>query len=77
MKIEAGDSIIHKPTGETWFCLGVNRDRDQVCAGGWPPTMAKLSDCELVEKGKGLKESEVVYRNSHFGIDWERYVEGE
>lgn len=70
-KIQAGDSIQHKPSGENWFLLGVDSVGNHVCAAGWPPSMAKLSDCTLVEKGKGITLYERNYRNSTFGGSWD------
>lgn len=71
MKIEAGDTIHHGPTGEDWLLLGVNEKRDEVCAAGWPATVAKLSDCTLKAKGKGISEEELAHRNRAFGSCWD------
>ena len=70
-QIEAGDSAQHAPTGETWFLVGVNQDENLVCAAGWPPTTAALSDMTLVRKGDGLTEYEEAYRNRAFGSGWD------
>jgi hypothetical protein len=69
--IEAGDTVLHKPTGETRFLLGVNKAKNRVCVAGWPPKMAELSDCELRRKGKGITEEEREYRDGKFGTDWD------
>lgn len=45
--IKSGDTVLHKPTGETWVVYEVKNDTLKPC--GWPPTYAKLSDCEKVE----------------------------
>lgn len=72
MKIEQGDSVYHRPSGETWLVLGVNHKKDELCVAGWPPTIAKISDCELVEKGnRELTEEELNYRRKEFGMNWE------
>ena len=71
-KIEQGDTVLHKPSGESWFVLGVNYKKDKICVGGWPPTMAQLSDCELEEKGdKVLNEQEILHRSREFGDNWD------
>lgn len=70
-EIKAGSSVSHKPTKETWFVLGVNRQKNQVCVAGWPPTIAKLSDCELANIGNGINQQEKEYRDKEFGMDWE------
>lgn len=52
-KIRAGDTVLHRPSGETWVVCGVNYDRGQLIPCGWPfPTLAMLADCELVERRK-------------------------
>ena len=70
--IEAGDGVKHFPTGESWFILGVNQKRDQVCAAGWPPSIGKLSECVLEEKGTGITGKEREYRDERFGSGWDR-----
>ena len=71
-KIEQGDSVYHKPSGESWFVLGVNYEKDKICIAGYPPTMANLSDCELEEKGNGsLNEQEILHRSKQFGDNWD------
>ena len=72
MKIEQGDSVYHRPSRETWLVLGVNYKKGKLCVAGWPPTMAKISDCELVEKGsRELTEEELKHREKEFGMNWE------
>lgn len=71
MTIEAGDSVKHGPTGETWFVLGVDNKRGKACIAGWPPTICDLSDLTLVDKGNGIDERERKYRQSEFGDCWE------
>lgn len=44
----AGDVVKHRPTGETWR-LAVDQFSDEVSPLGWPETIAKAEDCELVE----------------------------
>lgn len=69
--IQAGDSVLHKPTGETWFILGISQKRNRVCVAGWPPSEAELSDCELVKNGNGITSDELEYRNKQFGTNWD------
>lgn len=47
-KIDTGDSVFHKPTGETWLVAFVEDGRLSWC--GWPEGWANLSDCELTQK---------------------------
>ena len=71
MGIEAGDSVKHGPTGETWLLLGVDTKRGKVCVAGWPPTMAVLSDCTLTKKGIGISDHERAHRCKEFGCGWD------
>lgn len=61
----------HIPSGEEWVILGINRQRDEVCAAGWPATIGKLSDCRLIENMGELSKEEMQYRNNTFGYNWE------
>ena len=70
--IQAGSSVKHIPTGEEWFLLGVNKEKDRVCVAGWPPTIANMSDCiELDDPVRELTEDELVYRSKKFGDSWD------
>lgn len=70
-KIKAGDLVLHRPTGETWYIIGVNEAMNKVCAAGWLPTIADLSDCELVRSGNGITQHELEHRNKTFGAVWD------
>lgn len=45
-----GDTVFHKPTGERWIVAYADAERDELAWCGWPEGLAKLSDCEVVEK---------------------------
>jgi hypothetical protein len=47
--LREGDIVDHGPTGETWVVSAVSGD--ELIPGGWPETIAKVSDCTLVELG--------------------------
>lgn len=50
--IRPNDTVIHKPTGETWVVCGVNRDLGTLIPCGYPfPSVARIADCELKERG--------------------------
>lgn len=49
MSIQTGDTVLHKPTGETWLVAYERDGRLAWC--GWPEGEAKTEDCELLEKG--------------------------
>lgn len=60
----------HKPSGEDWYLLGIDKKGNRVCAAGWPPTIRKLSDCENLEMKGGISEEEIKYRKQQFGDNW-------
>lgn len=47
--MRAGDTVFHRPTGETWLLAWGDAARGEVSACGWPETIAKMADCDLVE----------------------------
>ena len=48
--IRANDLVKHIPTGEEWVVAGVDYQTDRLVPCGYPfPTMARISDCELLE----------------------------
>lgn len=50
--IRPSDTVLHKPSGETWVVCGVDHNKGELIPCGYPfPTLAKLSDCELIEEG--------------------------
>lgn len=50
-RIMPNDIVKHKPTGETWVVCGVNHTDGLLIPCGYPfPTVAKVEDCELIEK---------------------------
>ena len=49
--IKPNDIVIHKPSGEKWVVCGVDYRTGELIPCGYPfPTLAKISDCELVEE---------------------------
>ena len=60
--IRPSDVVLHKPSGETWVVCGVDYDRGELIPCGYPfPSLAKLSDCELVEEHYTAKGQPEVY----------------
>lgn len=43
-----GDTVRHRPTGETWLVAFAHRNEIAWC--GWPDGRAHLSDCEVIER---------------------------
>ncbi len=69
--IKAGSMVKHIPTGETWYLLGVNKEKSKVCVAGYPPTIAELIDCIEIEEGSGIDQEELDYRGKKFGTNWD------
>ncbi len=61
----------HVPSGEDWVLLGLSNERNLVCVAGWPPTEAKLSDCQNFEQVEELHDHEKSYRFHEFGGNWD------
>lgn len=40
--------MYHRPSKETWWVSAVSPDGKELIPGGWPETIAKVSDCELM-----------------------------
>lgn len=47
--IETGDTVYHKPSRETWLVAVVWQN--ELMPMGWPESIAKVTDCQLVDKG--------------------------
>lgn len=49
--IRPNDIVLHKPSGETWVVCGVDHQKGELIPCGYPfPTLAKVTDCELIEE---------------------------
>lgn len=59
----AGDTVKHIPTGETWV-LAVNQFGDEVSPCGWPESIAKAVDCELLESATDEKRMEQLRQSA-------------
>jgi hypothetical protein len=46
--MKPGDTVLHRPSGETWTVSA--RSNDYIIPGGWPMTVAKKADCDMVEE---------------------------
>lgn len=49
MKFKAGDTVTHGPSGETWVLACDETPNGDILPAGWPETLARSGDCELVE----------------------------
>ena len=54
--IRPNDTVLHRPTGETWVVAGVSLSTGELVPSGYPfPSVAKIEDCDLLEKGYEAK----------------------
>lgn len=57
-KFKNGDTVFHRPTGETWSLIADEKD-GWVTPGGWPPSQGRAEDCKLVEHGRQAEDESV------------------
>lgn len=55
----AGDTVKHQPSGEVWM-LACDQSHGDVLPAGWPETLAKATDCELVERATDDERLEML-----------------
>lgn len=73
--IRPNDMVFHRPSGETWVVCGVDNEKGELIPCGYPfPTLAKLSDCELIEVGDGKQPKEYADALKKEWLD--RFIEG-
>lgn len=74
--IRANDIVLHRPTGEKWLVCGVDYDRGRLIPCGYPfPSIADISDCELIES-RSLPQDE-EYKKSLRDYGLESFIEKE
>ncbi len=58
--IRCGDTVLHKPTGAQWLVAYADYDRNIMSPCGWPESMAKVSDCDLIRACPDSEHLELV-----------------
>lgn len=58
--IRAGDTVLHRPSGETWVVAYADHERNDLSAYGWPETLARVTDCELVHSCTDAEHEKAV-----------------
>ncbi len=58
--VRTGDTVLHRPSGETWLVACVRGDCLAWC--GWPEGEARLADCELLSSATDTQHWEWVER---------------
>jgi len=56
--VRCGDTVFHRPTGETWLVAYV--DGERLAWAGWPEGYAHVGDCLLVEKASDAEHRAAV-----------------
>lgn len=59
-KIRCGDTVLHKPSGETWVVAYAEDGR--LSPSGWPACLAEIEDCEVVRRCTNEKHVKEVDR---------------
>lgn len=58
--IRTGDRVLHRPTGERWVVAWADPSTDDLHWCGWPPGLARLSDCERVKEASDEEHDAVL-----------------
>lgn len=66
-QIKAGDDVLHRPSGQTWVCWGVDSSSGLLLNMGWPNELNPLSDFELHSRGPGITADQRRLRKETFG----------
>jgi hypothetical protein len=72
MAFRAADVVKHGPTGEEWV-LACDQEREDVRPAGWPETLARASDCTLVEAASDVARLDMLGRVAAMRPDGGRY----
>jgi len=73
--IRPSDIVRHIPSGETWVVCGVNYDTGHLIPCGYPfPSIAKITDCELVEERYSADGQPDEYINALCAHGMESYI---
>jgi hypothetical protein len=49
-RINCGDHVLHRPSGEEWVVAAADHTNDQLMWCGWPEGCAKISDCRVIRR---------------------------
>lgn len=58
----------HNPSNEDWVIIGIDPKGNRVCAAGYPPSIAYLSDLSRIEERAPITDEEKKYRDKEFGL---------
>lgn len=64
-----GDTVFHRPSGETWVLAWATETEVSPC--GWPESIARREDCELVSAATDDEAREMAQQwAAHKGHDY-------
>ena len=56
-----GDSVYHRPSGETWVVAYADPSSKELAPCGWPITFATIGDCEIVRRATDAEHLKLVH----------------
>ncbi len=75
-RIKPNDVVLHKPSGEMWVVAGVNYDDGKLIPKGYPfPSIAKIEDCELMERNYESKPQEEAVIKALYGHGLSSFID--
>lgn len=57
-----GDTVRHRPSGETWIVAYADYEVNDLSPCGWPETVARITDCDLVRSASDDEHRSLVGR---------------
>lgn len=65
--MRTGDTVLHRPTGETWLVAFVEDGR--LCACGWPLELVPAADCDIVKSCDNLEHNKLLVEMAEMQSD--------
>lgn len=60
IRIRCGDHVLHRPSGETWVVAYADYGTGELSACGWPDSIARISDCDLVKVASEQEHTDLL-----------------
>lgn len=58
--LRTGDSVRHTPSGENWLVAYADYHTDDLAPCGWPPSLARISDCTIRRRCTDAQHEKLV-----------------
>lgn len=62
IQIDVEDAVFHKPSRELWGVGAISPDGTELSPNGWPETIARTSDCLLVDKATDDAREAMIWK---------------